>query len=102
MGGGVEGYEVELDALDRASDAYHSQASVVQGHLEAFRSRATLDDSAFGNLPESAALAETYQKYYSRVVSDIHTLAETLAKGGERFSASADNYRKADSASTID
>jgi hypothetical protein len=102
MGGGVEGYEVELDALDRASAVYHSQASVVKGHADEFRSKAALPAKAFGNLPESANLAETTQKVFDRVLGDIHTLAETLATGGERFSTSAANYRKAESASTID
>jgi hypothetical protein len=102
MSGGVEGYEVQLEALDRASAAYHSQASVVNGYREGYLSKATLDDKAFGNLPQSAQLAEQYKRFFDRVQTDVKTLSASLADGGSKLSTSADNYRKAESASTID
>jgi hypothetical protein len=102
MGGGVEGYEVELDALDRASTAYHGQGDVVQAHLEEFRSKATLDTKAFGNLPQSAQLAEQYHTFFGQIMGDVTKLSASLHEGGTRMSTSADNYRKADAASTIE
>jgi hypothetical protein len=100
-GGSGGGYQVELEALDKAAAAYKAQGAAVERYLEEFLSKASIPDSAFGNLPQSAQLASQYRAFLDQVRSDITKLSQSLNGGGERMSASAANYRSAESASTI-
>jgi uncharacterized protein YukE len=95
------GYEVELEALEKAAAAYTRQGSAVHQYLEEFLSKANLPDKAFGNLPQCGQLAAQYQKFLEQVRTDMGKLSESLTSGGKRMGASAANYRNAESASTI-
>jgi hypothetical protein len=101
VGGPGGGYEVELDALEKAAAAYKAQGSAVGRYLEQFTARATLPAKAFGNLPQSAQLAEQYARFFGQVVSDMGTLRESLSGGGGRLGAAAANYRSAESANIL-
>ena len=102
MGGGAgDGFEVKIEALDKAAEAYKAQGEAVKADLgPQFQAAADLPASAFGRIPEAAQLAASYQEFLKQVMTDMEKLSESLITGASKLNASAANYRSADAAST--
>jgi uncharacterized protein YukE len=90
------GFTVIPSELIKTAARYQTEGDDVGQAQVRFRAAASLPDSAFGNLPQSKALASQYQQFFDQVTRDVTKLRQALHNGAVNLAGNAVGYMAAE------
>lgn len=96
------GFELDdADDLQKAGAAYQKEGESIGLDASEFGCGARLSPDAWGNLPESWKMANSYEEFFNQVLDDMKTCTDTLVNLGKALQKAGKQYEEMEKANTI-